>query len=760
MDKLSFSLILCFAVTIRNVASEMFYIVTSSDSPCPGIVIGEPCLTLQQYASNPSLSSNVTLELESGNHNLLDSTLEVLNIASFKIIANEATIRCSENSGYIRINSVQEVYISGITFVDCGSSTQGAKNFILKDSNILNSTFSVRSTTNAVFTRCSFSFRGQYGLFFDSTSTLVEMCTFSDIVVHGRPGGGIWTRGPNSIRVTQSTFTKINGISGALYVESDGNTVTLENSTFAMNRIKSDYFKEGGVVYQGSGLLTIDGCSFVNNCVSGDGGAVSGVSVNVSIFESSFDNNTAGGSGGAVYAVTDRWSSRPPSSVAIHRSSFIRNIANESGGALYVSGSMVSISQSTFTNNTATIGGGGVLYSARHSTDISFVESIFTYNSTAYCGVLEADEQYNNTVSFTASTFTHNKATGQVSGRSEGGIVCVRNASISIQNGTFNHNTAVGDAGVGVVDESTVTIHESTFNNNTAGHNGGVFRTQIYPSTYIVNQSSFTNNQAGGNGGVMYVGRAGSQVSVSGSTFGFNSATVRGGVIVILGSQLEFAETSFYNNTAYWGGVLSACNSHIIIPNAELYTGTDPINSQCTLYYDSNTTIPQDYISQDMITTETGDIHATSEATLTITTTTDMIETITTTVTRSTIADTPLTDVTTTTPLDMNGQQSEGSTTAATTTQGANGMIKISADDQDLYHALTIASLSVSVTLCILVVVLYVILVCKLFKSKTNTKSALRSPSCHSSENEYTFSIKSDTAQLKFSSVGEKETIP
>ena len=65
----------------------MFHIVTSSSSPCPGRVTGEPCLTLQQYVSIPSRSPNITLEFEAGTHNLVDSAFEVSNIASFEMIS-------------------------------------------------------------------------------------------------------------------------------------------------------------------------------------------------------------------------------------------------------------------------------------------------------------------------------------------------------------------------------------------------------------------------------------------------------------------------------------------------------------------------------------------------------------------------------------------------------------------------------------------------------------------------------------------------
>jgi hypothetical protein len=69
-------------VLISCVSNEIFYIVTSSKSYCPLEFIGQPCLTLEQYASHHRQgSSNVTLMIESGNHFLQNS---VINIYEFE----------------------------------------------------------------------------------------------------------------------------------------------------------------------------------------------------------------------------------------------------------------------------------------------------------------------------------------------------------------------------------------------------------------------------------------------------------------------------------------------------------------------------------------------------------------------------------------------------------------------------------------------------------------------------------------------------
>ena len=62
--------------------------MTSPESHCPTEFVGEPCLTLWQYASLSSQSSNITLILESGDHYLTEPISQAgSNIASFVITA-------------------------------------------------------------------------------------------------------------------------------------------------------------------------------------------------------------------------------------------------------------------------------------------------------------------------------------------------------------------------------------------------------------------------------------------------------------------------------------------------------------------------------------------------------------------------------------------------------------------------------------------------------------------------------------------------
>ena len=118
----TFPLVILFLLlnAVQYSSCERFNIVPSPDSPCPGEFSGEPCLTLEQYVGNPSLSSNITFELHPGNHHL-SSELPVSNINSFTMRANSlATVTCSQQLDRpFYFVQLQQVYVSGITFVSC-----------------------------------------------------------------------------------------------------------------------------------------------------------------------------------------------------------------------------------------------------------------------------------------------------------------------------------------------------------------------------------------------------------------------------------------------------------------------------------------------------------------------------------------------------------------------------------------------------------------------------------------------------------------
>ena len=554
-------------------------------------------MTLQQYIASPSLGSDITLELYPGNHHL-DSRLLASNINSFTMRATKtASVLCSQQLRpgdyyWLNFTQVQTINIRGITFNGCNIWLSKGLGYNASNATFVNSSF-VNKTgcTRAV-------------LYMDiAVSVRVEQCIFSD----NKEGcAAISSAGFGGLTVYQSTFENNGG--GAIHYMYG--YITIINSNFSNNQggavhsstgiIANSYFNGnvadgngGAVSLFNTGTFTITNSHFTNNTVgpsSGHGGAVYVVGGTSIINNSYFSNNIAasvGSNGGAIYAHI--------SEVTVTNGHFSGNIASGHGGAIVISQfTNVTISSSTFSKNTAIAGGGGAIHSnGQNASIILLTNSTFSHNTAAYCGVLDADDQYHYSANIIGNTFTHNRAVGQVAGSNGGGAICIGNASVSVLDNKFSHNSAAGDAGVLQVDESDITVERSIFSNNIAGGNGGVFHTYFYPTSYTITQTSFTGNRAGGDGGVMYVGRAGSQVRIQQTTFGVNHASGRGGAIAIAGSTLYINRASIYENTAKLGGVASACKSSVKIINRKVRAKPDPVYKYCTLYDSSNTTLSQ-----------------------------------------------------------------------------------------------------------------------------------------------------------------------
>ena len=114
-------LIWFFSVMFHSASCDVIYIVTSANSPCLGEFTGVPCLTLQQYASNPIQSSNITLIVEPGTY-YLSRELRVSNSYNFTMSSNNATVTCTSSIARFSFDSVEQVYISGMTFQMCSNS--------------------------------------------------------------------------------------------------------------------------------------------------------------------------------------------------------------------------------------------------------------------------------------------------------------------------------------------------------------------------------------------------------------------------------------------------------------------------------------------------------------------------------------------------------------------------------------------------------------------------------------------------------------
>lgn len=248
----------------------------------------------------------------------------------------------------------------------------------------------------------------------------------------------------------------------------------------------------------GTGNLSLNGVTVSNGCADGN------------------PSSDPAAHGGGLYV-------RSGGTVTITNSTFSNNTARYFGGGLNNGGGTLTISDSTISNNTAVTtgssGGGGGLYNSGTTT---ITGSTFSGNSAASGygggGVLTRD----GTVDVSGSSFSGN--TAYVGGGIASGLD-FGTPELSVTNSTFSSNSAQADGG-GISSNGVLTIVGSTFSgNSTLGEGGGLSHIN---ETATITNSTFSGNSAGTDGGGVWY-RDDDDLQMSNVTIASNTATGDGG---------------------------------------------------------------------------------------------------------------------------------------------------------------------------------------------------------------------------------------
>ncbi|MGB7969568.1 MAG: right-handed parallel beta-helix repeat-containing protein, partial [Methanobacterium sp.] len=192
----------------------------------------------------------------------------------------------------------------------------------------------------------------------------VNNCLFTNNTTPGAfeigygSGSAILNNAGCTLAVTKSTFSGNTAGSYAAIFQLGSGTIT--NCNFINNTSG-----EGSSVYT-SGIAAnsqVTNCTFTDNqAISGAGGALSEYHSNSNVVNCTFTGNSALKGGGAIYNDGQDTSASVQSSITVSGSTFINNKAgsNYGGGAIMTYAGPMTVSNSTFTGNTA--GNGGALY--------------------------------------------------------------------------------------------------------------------------------------------------------------------------------------------------------------------------------------------------------------------------------------------------------------------------------------------------------------------------------------------------------------
>ncbi|HNB34711.1 MAG TPA: choice-of-anchor Q domain-containing protein, partial [Anaerolineales bacterium] len=228
--------------------------------------------------------------------------------------------------------------------------------------------------------------------------------------------------------ILQNGYGTING-GGAIY--NNGNGVTnLKNSSFLNNSILG--YGIGGAIYNFAGTVAIENCTFKNNS-----------QVGIGIY------------GGAIYN---------KSQMSIANSTFIENSAGRGGGIANYG--TLTVTNSTLSTNSAEHGGGIANYGTLTVTSSNVSGNSASVLSGSGGGILNDG---NGIVTVTDSTISNN------SGPNGGGIFNLSSTgTVNIFGSTLSGNTVSGNGG-GVSNWGTLNVTNSTFFGNSAAFGGGVF---------------------------------------------------------------------------------------------------------------------------------------------------------------------------------------------------------------------------------------------------------------------------------------------
>ena len=291
-------------------------------------------------------------------------------------------------------------------------------------------------------------------------------------------------------------------------IHNEGN-LTVTNSTFHNN---SEGFGGGAAIYNNKGHVTIIGSTFsLNNGY--EGGAILNERSYLTIINSTFTGNKAE-YGAAIY--------NNEGNVVMDSATFINNYASDNGGAIYIWGGDFSIISSEFNNNSADDCGGAIYVSEwnDYMASANPSTSSHVFNSQA------------NNKNYLRATST--------------GMRLV----LSLVNSIFDSNTAgkIGGA-IFIGGDNVVLINKSSFNKNNANRGGSICNRGVL-NMY---DSNLTNNSASVDGGAIF---SSDDVVLDSATFINNYARDNGGAIYILSGNFEITESTFINNSAFYGGAI------------------------------------------------------------------------------------------------------------------------------------------------------------------------------------------------------------
>lgn len=354
-------------------------------------------------------------------------------------------------------------------------------------------------------------------------------------------------------------------VTSTIILDGQGRSLTRDNA-LTCNLDSINNTGEFRLLHVGNtGHLTVRNISLGNGCADGtDFETHGGATFNrgtLTVSNSTFSDNQASLFGGGLYSYTSATVTK------IENSTFYYNSSLYGGGGIYNQGTLTLFDNNTFTENSSFIGGG--IYNIGTLTTL--------INSTIYenWAINGGGGIYN---AATLATIANSTFSGNVAGDLFGGGIYNYSEIGTITNSTFSGNSA-GDSGGGIYTRGTLTtIENSTFSGNSAEFGGGINNSGTLSS---ITDTTFSGNIAFSGGGL--INRYGTLNTISNSTFSANSADLLGGGVYNFNATLNtIINSTFFGNSAgdTGGGIVTDESNIDSLKNSILAGST---NGNCSV---------------------------------------------------------------------------------------------------------------------------------------------------------------------------------
>jgi len=266
-------------------------------------------------------------------------------------------------------------------------------------------------------------------------------CTQSALQAQLAAGGAVTFNcgaGPQTIAITSA----MNVISTFPPVTVDGNdTITLDGTGTTSGML--NIFGSDTVLAN----VTLKHITLTNGNIStglNAGGAIQNFG-NLTLDTVTITKSHSPGGGGGIFQ--ELCTGCLPASLTVKHSLFQNNVSGGGGAAISMEGGLASIADSTFSGNTAPVGGAIDIYgNSTFKVVVSIDRSTFTGNAVTFGGGAIAIESLNpgSNVTIANDTFNANTATGS---SAQGAALYIESAPVTIRNCTIAGNTAAGTGG-------------------------------------------------------------------------------------------------------------------------------------------------------------------------------------------------------------------------------------------------------------------------------------------------------------------------